>query len=596
MTVPALTQYLAALEKREAIMLRVGLFGRGLATVVIVGALSFGMPVATAQADTNLGGLLTITAGSALGGGVGVAAAAPELATGAVASGFACAAALPVCAAVAAGVVGATLYMTHDTWIPWFQNGAAFLNDLGQPTWSQGSGYHVRVSDIPQNFGNWLAFDVQRDAGGSPGTLIGLDLAGTASCRQGDGTIIIRNYGMQHTFIVPDSAGGYAGYWRSDWAWPSPDTLSAVGASVCNGGETVIGFSGMGNRGVAGDITWGTMLVASAPKQISAEVQCQNPDGSSFAVTAAIPLPNDLVKIPTCTGAAGDLGGAHGKCVTLSGGAPGAMVTQSSDCAAATAAQALYPNCVGVSPACTYVVRLDGVPCVVGGPCSSWATIYSLDPARVRCMYGAYSVPVSNCAMLERVYETGTVLATGANTDGRPGTFTAPGPAGQVVGSTPPVADPIPLPPPTTVPDPSSAPDCLGTTYGTFNPVQWVLMPIKCAMIWAWVPDAGTVGPAVNDFQTVFKSKPPGSLIVGASTVFGSIGSGWNGGCSGAASASFSQPALGHPLQLPCTPSGGGGGSLPYTAMQIALIVATMIYVWHMVAAGISAQATGAGD
>ncbi len=371
-------------------------------------------------------------------------------------------------------------------------------------------------------------------------------------------------------------------------------------------GSTMTGFKlNAGSTGGTFTLNWGTYIaVGSQDPVASTEVQCVNPDGSQFAVTSGVPLAGDFVKVPTCAGAAGSQPGAVGKCVTLSAGRDASsMAVQSDNCASSATAKALYPNCVGISPACSYVVRLDGLPCVIGGACKAWASIYSTDPARIQCRYGSYSVPVADCAFLERVYETGTTTGTQDNTDGDPQTWTGPGPAGQpqsqpststgtdpaTATQAPPLAVPVPVP---GVLTPSEG-DCFGDTYGTFNPIQWVLVPIKCAFIWAWVPDPAVVGPAVGDFQTVFASKPPGSLVVGAASVFGSIGSGWSGGCGGAASASFSQPELGHPLQLPCEPSGGGGGSVAFTAMQIALIVATLIYVWHMVAAGISAQATG---
>jgi len=576
-----------------------GFVPRSVAVVGIVGALSFGMPVA-AQADTSptvlkiLGKVATFIGAS----GIGVVAAGPEAIA---AEGFGCAASLPLCAAVAAATVGLALYATQDTWVPWLQGDFGATSPGG--TTGTGVGGCTRIAWNTQYYPNIGLVD-----GIGAGYITAYTVTSPANCTEGmwmgghqqlaNGSIAVVNVSMAGKIIQSDAPVG-----TEIWGWAGPSL--PAGAKWLD--LDVLAGSG-------GELHWsaGGAPITDANTTTSMQVNCVNPDGSTYSVTSAVPLAGDLVKVPTCTGAAGDLGGAHGYCATLSAGATGgAMVEQSSNCPAVGSDAALYPNCE--SAGCAYMVIVDGIPCTVGRPgCVDWAATYQGSPGRVGCRYGEYAVKVSSCFFLERVYESVGLPVDGtlANTDGNPATFTGPEPAPnpqpqpqpQPIPNGAPGGDPGTLPGGGTAPLPS--PTGTATTNGdcwaggafSWNPVDWVLRPVECALAWAFVPSAAAVSGPIADFKTTWNSKPPGSLIVGATTVFASIGNGWDGGCSGAASASFSRPEDGHPLQLPCTPSGGGSGTVPYTAMQIALIVATLIYLWHMVAAGISAQATGAGD
>jgi len=35
--------------------------------------------------------------------------------------------------------------------------------------------------------------------------------------------------------------------------------------------------------------------------------------------------------------------------------------------------------------------------------------------------------------------------------------------------------------------------ECWPSGWGVFNPLNWVLQPVKCALVWAFIPSAGTV-------------------------------------------------------------------------------------------------------
>jgi hypothetical protein len=178
---------------------------------------------------------------------------------------------------------------------------------------------------------------------------------------------------------------------------------------------------------------------------------------------------------------------------------------------------------------------------VVGGGCGHWAEIYQASPSRIRCKFGEYSVAVADCAMLERVYENGTVPATEANTDGNPATWTAPGPYGQpqsqpatkTTTASPPLAEPVPVPVPVVTGNPQGNTDCWPSGWSTvFEPSSWVYMPIQCALKWAFVPTASNL--QTQPIRDQLDRAGIAPSIAAVSTAVGSLG-GAEGGCSGPA-------------------------------------------------------------
>jgi len=525
------------------------LLARSGAAVVIVGALVFAVPVA-AQADvwdTAWFELSAVAAeGGAIGGviGEGVVAAAPE-----VASGFACAASLPVCAAVGGAVIGATLYLTKDTWIPWFTNGATV------PTGSQ-------FGPSAQNFVANLY------GAGAVGFTGAANQAPYASVWWGGSPAA--NYGFYFTQVDWTTADGRTETW----------TGSTGGAQTLGGGRgftnynpwnptafynstfTASGWHITGITAHVGDlaIQWGQ---TATPVVASLQVSCTNPDGSQYSVTSAVPSANGMVEMPTCTGATGDLGGAKAKCATLSAGTslPTAVV-ESSNCVAAGTAGLLYPECIAAG--CIYRVAVDGVACTVGRPgCSDWAAVYATSPGRVMCRYGEHAVSVDHCFFLERVYENGLpVPATLGNTDGNPATFTGtaplpnpgsqPQPQPQPIPNGAPGGDPGTLPGGSTgaLPSPSGVPstngDCFGGGTFSWNPIDWVVTPVKCALAWAFVPSPAALANFSNGVGTGFAGT---SLGRWSASLGGLVPAITGTGCAGPSlSTGFMSGLPGHPI------------------------------------------------
>lgn len=524
------------------------LFARGAATVGIVGALVFAMPVSASADAWDYALFELIASGGGALAGEGVVAAAPEVVAG---SGMACAAALPVCAAVAAAVVGSALYLTKDTWLPWFTNGA---------TVDGGAAYGPSPGLIY----------AQLTANGD-GTLggVGQNIGVT-----GWGTFVgSANIGLVYTSVDWVKSDGTAVHWGPNTNSAGWKTLGAGRAALAyTAWSPTAYYSNIGNlwhitnvQATLGDLQIGWPSLVS-PSVASLQVSCTNPDGSQYEVTSSVPSANGLVQMPTCTGKTGDLGGAKAKCVTMSAGTslPNAVV-QSSDCVAAGTAGLLYPECMAAG--CIYRVIVDGVPCIVGRPgCTDWARTYATSPGRVGCRYGEHAVSVDHCFFMERVYESSgaPVPATLGNTDGNPATFTGTAPAPSTDPQTQPYPQPWPAPDgapgggPGTLPGGGTAPlpsptgvplsngDCWGSASFSWNPVDWVVTPIKCALAWAFVPSPAYLANWSNGVGTGWAASSFGHW---SSAVSGLVPAITGTGCAGPSlSTGFMSGLPGNPL------------------------------------------------
>lgn len=191
-----------------------------------------------------------------------------------------------------------------------------------------------------------------------------------------------------------------------------------------------------------------------------------------------------------------------------------------------------FPECAGFK--CEKLITIDDVPCRVGvQECFDWQNVNP--PSRVKCEYGPYAVGLAECGDLAHIYKSswgvtqdpakdaqrqpgwlpsnpdGTVDWTKVGTDWAPEdnpnpeyrppvrwTPEGPGP------TTPPVTAPSNPPFPTTGVNPPISPpgvpppknpdapneNCIASGW-SWNPVDWVFVPVKCALTWAFVPKDG---------------------------------------------------------------------------------------------------------
>ncbi len=177
----------------------------------------------------------------------------------------------------------------------------------------------------------------------------------------------------------------------------------------------------------------------------------------------------------------------------------------------------------------------DWTVCLTGGMACGAPV---LDNTTQTCTWGGYSVGANYCSPSRQVDpQTSTVpgqqlkttpvqvldpnAGVGPRTSTAPTGSTDPAPGGGGTGT----ATPPPI-------DSGSGPcagvagcvqspdigggsneECWPAGWGWFNPAQWVLRPIKCAMAWAFIPSDGFLLTWVTEVRTEFEASFPFSLL-----------------------------------------------------------------------------------
>lgn len=312
------------------------------------------------------------------------------------------------------------------------------------------------------------------------------------------------------------------------------------------------------------DFDW-SMVDGALPTQgaVTAEVQCTEVGtGNKQTLTKSVAASGGVIPLAQCpTGWAPEsIGWTE---TAPGGGAPEYLGGLK------PATPAAYPNCPPGE--CVRIVKVDGQPCNALRPeCFDWMN--TQPPTRVQCEFGPYNMPIAECADLEHIHksthgvtwgpnpETGTPQWLPAREDGtidktRVGTVYAPednpnreyrppvqGPLIQIGGepSNPPSTAPVPPPPsvPPPVVNPPGGPkdvedgtkNCIAG-MASWNPVDWVYTPVKCALTWAFVPKNGTGGDLFNDFVQKFTDGGIGPWLAVPPMLFEDLPQG--GGCQG---------------------------------------------------------------
>lgn len=128
-------------------------------------------------------------------------------------------------------------------------------------------------------------------------------------------------------------------------------------------------------------------------------------------------------------------------------------------------------------------------------PCADWYADSSKSND-YQCEYGGSVVDLSECNVYAPLYKPGSLTAGTAYAP--PGTDPSAPPQTQT--SKPPATDggPSTITPPGPTGDSSS---CFAQGFGSPNPIDWVLTPVKCALQWAFVPDDATTQADVQGMQ-----------------------------------------------------------------------------------------------
>lgn len=132
--------------------------------------------------------------------------------------------------------------------------------------------------------------------------------------------------------------------------------------------------------------------------------------------------------------------------------------------------------------------------------CLEWNAERVSDPTRYECWYAGVKIALDRCSLYRKTFDTLAVRRGVVWEDPRqtgnpyPGRPTNPG------------VKPEPKP----VPDPeSNGNECWPQGWAAFNPLEWVLQPVKCALRWAFVPRAEKV----NDVKAALRVSIDDSAI-----------------------------------------------------------------------------------
>ena len=210
---------------------------------------------------------------------------------------------------------------------------------------------------------------------------------------------------------------------------------------------------------------------------------------------------------------------------------------------------ATYPECIdfaGNPKGCDLQVWVDNVKCQINAiGCWDWQTWGPAHPGRAQCKWGPYVMPLSDCDPIAELYRTGTV----ANNDGG-GHWYSSDPSGNPSPYTGPNARPnpseAPLPNPTNPPgtnpggdpnnnggaDPDGTENCWAAAI-SWNPVDWVFVPIKCALTWAFVPEPSYMADTMDSVGGSFSTTGVGQWFGAFGSIISSTSGGGAGSCAG---------------------------------------------------------------
>lgn len=177
--------------------------------------------------------------------------------------------------------------------------------------------------------------------------------------------------------------------------------------------------------------------------------------------------------------------------------------------------------------------------------CNGWAD----DPNRAedyRCTYGPNSNPDTDTNVgLAGCYQYGPTFDPQQRAQGVLYSDPATDPAGgaSAKNAPGPVVAPKAMPDPDSDTQPGSAgqalpgqdgASCWPSGWAAFNPAEWVLQPVKCALVWAFVPDDSIMSDLENRLRTALNGSGVGPWGDAIGGLFGKLG-GSGSGCEGPA-------------------------------------------------------------
>ena len=372
------------------------------------------------------------------------------------------------------------------------------------------------------------------------------------------------------------------------WNHPLPMNLPI---KFCADGETVAGFQILPRLQDGNFIyqdfetSYGTLFQSPVPEGVVdfgkylVDVECFNGStGMTEHLTSYTDNADGGAGIPSCRGRLGD--GWRLRGLTITPDAPtieGQPLPPDFDVPdfAPWEWDELIPEldvqpCMDAPDGCALEVWIDGKPCYEIDPlCKTWTTVKEKEPSRVSCKWGIKPVDISLCLPLMNFYNPDTTTTVTPT----PTTTTGPGTTTGVDTITAPTAPAEPG-------DAAQQTECFPSGWKAFNPFEWVLKPVKCALTWAFVPHPAGWGWSglVDQAQT----RPPLSIFAGLASAVTAFASSYQGSGDCGVLADFSSSDMPNAAitcaQIRSVPGFGG----LYAVVQAGLFALTGLGVWKM--------------
>lgn len=437
--------------------------------------------------------------------------------------------------------VGTTAWATQDSWMPLLDNGvtageATYLPPEGKPV-IHGGTQTQQTLQCNVSIGN--PRPNQEDPHPQRAYKVDVQWGPSTTCPSASKGLLyeLDRVVCRDSFnqLTPGSGTTQAVSFSTGGTTVSGATGTQLGASIpnlCAVGSALVYASIRAILTRAGEYKWSTWITIPGggwlPGEHSTitEVECERPDGSTFKIDGGETGQPNRVAIPSCIAAEPDSIPRGGDVRIGPKGFEQPALTFSNP-----GVKQEYGDCFTMAGlVCQVKVHYNNEPCnSTETSCHDWQRTWNLNPNLIRCRFGPYTVAMANCEPLKYSYVPNgrpTVITTPTYTDlPNPGTNTdpptnpnpnpnpTPGPTpgpGTGVG-------PVPNPDgPSTNPDPSVDPNsqnCLGAAAG-WNPVDWVFVPVKCAIIWAFVPKT-PLNIRIDRIGTTFANRAPFSWVAG---------------------------------------------------------------------------------
>lgn len=396
------------------------------------------------------------------------------------------------------------------------------------------------------------------------------------ACKTSSGQVVTRVPQASQTGAV--SFGS-----RPDWNPPPQPWTQVMTLAPCNAGETVVGLQVPPAQPSwlyqSYGLAWGEFLKGSIPTEIlegdltfggsRVDVTCKNAvtgETQHLVADSAWSEEDPTGVLPSCKGRLGDDWYMTNATVTPTlpkvDGEPIPDEIEIPDFVpdewtkeVQTTDHPDWQPCETDGKGCALSVWIDNDPCSVGaGDCVKWTEVLTQTPNRVTCKYGTRVIESRLCLSIPYAYSPTT---TNQTTGTKPDTTTSGPGFGQ---------------PTTTLPDPQDQQakgECFPHGWGLLNPVEWVYKPVKCALVWAFVPKT-PIQVRMDRMTAQLEGRAPFSWIAALGDLPGSVA---GGGCPTSWSVTWDGQTYSLLCGTPVEPILRGA-----RVMLVALMVAGAVY------------------